>query len=200
MPEIARVKVNWTGFAGAPGYTNLYFAASGGGGMSQAVADNAISRADTFLNVWQSKLPPSVSYICDPTVEAINDSNGQLGQFFNTAPFQRGNGSGTGNYSAASGAVVNWYTDGVRNGRRVRGRSFMVPFAGSALGSNGTLDDASLPALRAAATALATPGANAARLIVWCRPTAPAATDGISFDVTSATIPDKVAVLRSRRD
>lgn len=200
MATIARITVDWTGFNGGPGASVFHFAAAAGPDVTQAVVNDAVTRLDTFLNAWNAKLPSTVATRQRSQVELINDSNGQLIGFLNTNPFARANGTGTGNYAAAAGAVTNWYTGGVRNGRRVRGRTFIVPLAGSALGPDGTIDEATLGTTRSAATALCAPAAGASKLCIWSRPSSKGATDGISYDVISANIPDKTAVLRSRRD
>jgi hypothetical protein len=199
MADLARVTINWTGFIGGPGYTNLYWRDASPGTISQGVIDDAATKVDAWLGAWDDYLPPSVAVQVDSTIDIIDDTNGQLQGFMSVAAKPLRQGAGTGNYSAASGACVNWYTDGVRNGRRVRGRSFMVPLAGNALAGNGTLDDTALGLWRTATTTMDA-NTGTARLVVWGRPTAPGATDGASWEVTSSTIPDKAAVLRSRRD
>lgn len=184
---------------GAPGYTNLYFRNATPGIIDQAVADNAVLKTNVWLGSVATRVPTTVTLTISGTVEVIEDSNGQLQGFINvTAPAARV-GTGTGNYSAASGAVSNWYTGTVRNGRRIRGRSFIVPLAGSSLGPDGTLDTASVDNLRAASATLSA-ASGAARLVVWGRPTVPGATDGVSAEVITSTVPDKAAVLTSRRD
>jgi hypothetical protein len=199
MADIARVTINWTGFIGAPGYTNLYFRNATPGIIDQAVVDNAVTKVDNWISGFQTRIPTTVTCQTDPTVEVIDDTNGQLQEFMNATVGAPRVGTGTGNYSAAAGAVCNWYTGGIRNGRRIRGRSFLVPLAGSALGPNGTLDDANLTALRTNTTTF-TAATGAARLVVWGRPSTPGGTDGVSAEVISFTIPDKTAVLTSRRD
>lgn len=200
MTQMARLKINWTGFSGAPGFTNLYFRDfSGTGNIDQAIVNGAITKTDTWLNAWNSRLPATVNVVIDPVVDVVEDTTGELVGFFTGTPFTRANGTGTGNYSAASGACVNWYTGAVVRGRRLRGRTFMVPLAGSALAVNGTIDDTALTALRSATTALIN-DAGAGDIGVWSRPTSATATDGQWAAVTSSTIPDKCAVLRSRRD
>ena len=105
-------------------------------------------------------------------------------------------GTGVGAYTAPSGCVINWRTAGVVDGRRLRGRSFMVPLHGGAYDSDGTISAAALTSLR---TALATFQAAAAPVLqVWSRPLDGAG--GSNHTVTSADIPDKAAILRSRRD
>jgi hypothetical protein len=56
-----------------------------------------------------------------------------------------------------------------------------------------------LTTFQTAASALATP-ANNIHLGVWSRPSAQGASDGDWFPTVSASVPDKVAILRSRRD
>jgi hypothetical protein len=194
-----RVTVKWSGFTGSPGFTNLYFGKDAEGFIIQDQVDRAVARTDTWLASWQARLPGAVKLDIDPVVPVIDAATGDMTTFFNvTAPAQRP-GGGSGNYSAASGACVNWYTSGVRNSRRVRGRTFIVPFAGSALGADGTLDDTALNGLRTATGVLAGTDADA-DLGVWARPTTPNGTDGVWYPVQAYTIPDKVAVLTSRRD
>ena len=200
MTEMAKLKINWTGFTGAPGYTNLYFRDfTGSGDVDQAVVDGAITKTDTWLNVWNSRLPASVNVKIDSQVEIIEDSTGALVRFMSGTPFQRGNGTGAGNYSAATGAVVNWYTNGIVRGRRLRGRSFMVPLVAAAFSTNGSIADGDLVDFRTASTALAA-GVGTGDLGVWSRPSTPGGSDGSWYFVTSATVPDMTAVLRSRRD
>lgn len=200
MPnEIGRLKINWTGFTGAPGYTNLYFNDFSEGSVTQAMVDGFRSRTDTLLGTIQTRLPSTVTVAVDPTVDIIDVPTGNLTRFMSTTPAAARVGQGTGNYSAASGGVINWYTGGVRNGRRVRGRTFLVPFASSALGPNGTLDDTLRTSLIGAIQTFIGPGANQGLLGIYARPK-PGLSDGAWFAVTSFTHPDKVAVLRSRRD
>ena len=75
----------------------------------------------------------------------------------------------------------------------------MVPLGGNGLDVSGTLDNTRLTAWRTATTALIA-AAGVGDLGVWGRPTAPGATDGVWAVVKSFTIPDKAAILTSRRD
>jgi hypothetical protein len=199
VASLAKVTINWTGFIGAPGYSNLYWRNSTPGVINQAVVDNAASKVDAWIQAWKPMIPNAAVLQTDPTVEEIDDTNGNLVAFWTatTAAAQAGTAGGTVEYAAASGACVNWYTNTVRNSRRIRGRTFMVPLAG-AFDTNGTFNTTDLTAMRAAATTLHAATGDA-RLVVWSRPSAPGATDGQSAEVTFATIPDVGAVLTSRR-
>jgi hypothetical protein len=197
---IAKATVNWTNFIGAPGYTNLYFRDfQVENTIDQAIVDGFVAKLDLWLDAWVSSVPLNISFVVNPTVDVIDETNGQLTDFFTATPDPTRSGASSGNYSAASGACVNWYTNAVRNGRRIRGRSFMVPLGQTALATDGSIDNTRIASLRAA-TATFIDGTGTGDLGVWARPTAPGATDGEWAFASSFTLPDKVAVLRSRRD
>lgn len=199
MALLGRVTIDWTGFIGAPGYTNFHFAPAAGAAFTQAEANAAAAKVDTWLNAWTAGLPGTVTVQVRPTVEVFDDATGTLLSFLSVTTEAPQVGGGAGNYAAGSGAVLNWYTGGIRNGRRVRGRTFMVPLTSAVFQSDGTLATASLTSWRAA-TATMIANTDAAKLAVWSRPSAPGAGDGISYDVTAYTLPDKCAILTSRRD
>ena len=199
MTEICKVKVNWTGFAGAPGYSNFYFNDFTDGTMTQTIANGAANKVDTWLGSVVALLPLAVTIAVDSAVEVIESTNGELQGFFNVAGLPVRTGNNVEPYSAASGACVNWYTGGVRNGRRVRGRTFIVPIGGESLATNGTIDDSKLTLLRTASTNLIS-DVGSGDHGVWSRPSGPSATDGEWFSTTAVTVNDKVAVLTSRRD
>lgn len=199
MADLARVTINWTGFVGAPGYTNLYFRNATPGTIDQAVVDNAIVKVDAFIAATVLRTPTTVTRAIDPSIEIIDDTNGELQSFMTgTIPSPRV-GTGTGAYSAPSGAVISWYTNTVRNGRRIRGRTFHVPIAAGAMDTDGTIQTAALTDLRTAADNLRA-ASGASRLVIWGRPTTPGGTDGVSAEVTASQVPDMAAVLTSRRD
>lgn len=199
MAQLARIKINWTGFVGAPGYTNLYFRDPGSATMSQSVVNAAVTATDTWLDAWKSLVPPVVSFVIDPNVEVIDENTGTLVALFTGTPATTRLGTGTGVYSAATGAVVNWKTIGIRNGRVMRGRTFMVPLIGTAYDAAGSLDNTKLGTIRTA-TATFTSSFGTSSLVVWGRPTTSGGTNGVAAVVTGFNIPDMAAVLRSRRD
>jgi hypothetical protein len=199
MPEMLRVKIDWTGFIGAPGYTNLYFTEFTEGGYTQDIADACVAKASTFAGSLRDFLPTAVTIGVNPTVEIVQTDTGDLVGFFSTTPTNQGVGALGGTYSAASGACISWGTNGVRNSRRVRGRTFIVPLANAAYESNGTLAAATLTALTAYANNLKGTGGTG-DFGIWGRPTSKTATDGVWYPAETVSIKDKAAVLRSRRD
>lgn len=204
MTQLARVRSRWQGFNGAPGYTVLHFrdfgAGDGGGGdVDAAMALGAVTRTFDFMRAFPALLPAVVNIQVEGTVDVIEDTTGELVNSFNVAPPAAVQGTAASNYSAASGAVVNWRTGGIRNGRRIRGRSFIVPLAIGAYSLSGQLSPASQTTLQNAATALAN-AALTPDLMVYARPTSAGAVDGTAAVVTSAQVPTLGAILRSRRD
>lgn len=191
---IHRVTSTWQGFTGAPGYSNFFF--SGGGGLTDATEDRA--RVVAFFQALITMIPSGVTVRTEPEVAVIDQANGQVESFLNIdTPAQPVIGTGAGGFSSASGAVVNWLTAGVRNGRRVSGRTFIVPLANGGYQSDGTLTPAALTALQNAGNAMIGTGFDS-RFGVWSRPSG--AASGLFWEATGHRIVDKVAVLRSRRD
>jgi hypothetical protein len=196
-----RVKSKWTGFNGAPGYTNFYFRDfSAGNEPTQAQADGAVARTSTFWANVKSRFPTNVTVQVQGDVEVVEETTGEMKSVFSVTPPVAHVGSATSSiYSGPVGAVINWRTDGVRNGRRVRGRTFLVPIANENFAVDGTLDNTKQASILSAAVALAD-STGTPDLGVWARPTSPGATDGAWWLVKAATVPDMAAVLRSRRD
>lgn len=199
MASLARVTINWTGFIGAPGYTNLYFRNATPGTIDQAVVDNAVAKTEALVTAIKPMVPNTVILGVDASVEEINDTNGNLVAFWAATVAAAAAGTGTGAYAAPAGACIAWSTNTVRNSRRIRGRSFIVPLSGNATANDGTIDTNDLTDLRNAATALRA-ASGASRLVIWGRPTGPGATDGVSAEVTSSNVQDKMAILTSRRE
>ena len=200
MGRIIRLKINWTGFIGSPGYTNLHFEPTAGGDIDQAVVNNAVSITETWLAAFRPSMPTNCVTGVDSTVAELDENHGNIEAFWNAVPSSPAAGASAGQYAAGSGVCVNWGTDGVWNGRRVRGRTFIVPIGLLGLQDDGTLDGPRLTTWRAA-TATFAGSAGAARLVVWRRPSdIPLFINGGAYDVNSTSISDKVAQLRSRRD
>lgn len=193
MP-ILRVTARWSGFAGAPGYSNFHFQSSTG----VVEAAEARNEVHTFFSTLSARLAPPVRIEVESTVEVLDDATGALVSYVQDgtelAPIV---GATTGSFSGPTGAVVNWLTNSVVNGRRSRGRTFIVPLVSTAFDTDGTLTGAALADLNNAAEGLAGDGFTSGFGIL----SRPAGGGTISFsEVTGYRVPDMAAVLRSRRD
>lgn len=201
MANLLRGKVNWTGFPGSPGYTVFHanpFQVEWTDGAT--ALRNAMNN---FMVAISNNLPNNVTVTPDPEVELIESTTGELINTFTTATLAGTTGTGGVAYSGPTGAVVNWRTATIRRGRRMRGRTFLVPLANACYENDGSLTAIARDDIAAAAaTFIADVNTE---LVVYGRPTPATAAnpnpapDGVVGVVTSSSVPDMAAVLRSRR-
>lgn len=201
MAELIRAKIRWNGFAGAPGYTNFHFQQGDGSSRPPDMAVDTMAKVQQFTNDIRTLLPYQVTIKMPTELEIVDSANGQLIDVITapTLPDTIGTATASDNYAAAVGAVISFRTNGIRNGRRVRGRTFIVPATSTAFENNGTLRATAIAACQAGATTLMS-STNGPTFGIFARPTGPSATDGLWFPAVSASVPDMGAVLRSRRD
>lgn len=199
MAPIIRVKINWTGFIGAPGYTNLFFETTAADPWDQTYVEAAVDKVDAFLGAFPTYLPTGLAVAIDPTVAELDEVTGTLTAAWTVTPPATRTGSSATAYGAGSGLCVTWVTGEVQNGRLVRGRTFIVPLAGAGYDNDGSIYGTLLTAARAAATTL-TSDSDGARLVVWKRPNPIIPITGGAYNVIGSNVSDKAAQLRSRRD
>lgn len=174
----------WNGWVGAPGYTNLYF--------DHAADVGTIATAlDTFWTAVATWIPSPVT-IAFHEGAIIEATTGELvdGASLGSTPTYTGSGAGV--IAAPAGLCMTWRTNDVVGGRRVRGRTFIVPLATGHYQTDGTLY--SPPTYTATAQDLIDDSGDA--LVVWHRPVA--GTGGSFHTATDAAVRDRVSVLRSR--
>lgn len=200
MGRIIRVKVNWTGFVGSPGYTNLIFEPTvESDPITQTLVDAAVTKVQTWVSSLRLDLPPAVVTGIDPQVAELDEQTGEIVGFWNATVSAAAPGtSATTTFTSGSGFCISWSTQGVRKGRRVRGRTFVVPIAGNMYEADGSLNNARLTAWKTNADVLAG-DANGIRLVIYARTPGAIIPDGGAYDVISSTIKDRPAFLTSRR-
>ena len=186
MTDIQRIRVAWTGFPGAPGVSTFY----------ATTAATPMANIRTFFNNIHPFLPSDVTLSFPGAGDVLDDVTGILTGSWSAAPPADVTGSGTGTYAAPVGAVVNWGTATIHRGRRMRGRTFLVPLNGPSFQNDGSLDSTVRAGLISGAQALIAAGPG--NLLAWSRPISGGG--GLSAAVTTANVPDLAAVLRSRRD
>lgn len=195
-----KVTAAWSGFVGAPGYSNFYWQDDAPEGSWEAGAVAAGTAVDTFFKAIKAYFPSQVIWKVQNDVPVIEDTTGEMVDVLSAGNYANIVATGgTASYSAASGAVVTWRSGGVRNGRRVRGRTFLVPTSTAIYDTDGTLHATGTGIIQNAATAMINTTGGLS-LGVWARPTGPTATDGQWYPALTASVPDKVAILKSRRD
>ena len=184
-----RVTALWTGVAGLPGYTRLSF----NGALDEAAATACANRVRAFFDNIKGLLPPGVVISFSEVAQVFN-AGGQLTGEVAVVPPPAVAATGTGAFAAPVGAVVQWITGVFINGRRVRGRTFLVPLASSAFAVDGTPGSTTLATIGGAANTLQ----NGVPALVIAGGIGEGG--GYEVPVTGASVPDRAAVLRSRRD
>lgn len=193
MATYNRCRVAWANFPGAPGVSTFYFGSS--------TVDMSALR--TFFAAFTNLIAGGVQLQIPSAGDQINDTDGSITGIW-TGPAQTVvTTTGSGAYSGASGAVVEWLSSAIVGGRRPIGKTFLVPLAQANYDTNGTLTSAFLTAAQTAANALIV--AYAGEMKVLSRPFTPPAGSpkpprvGVASTIVAARIPDLAAVLRSRR-
>lgn len=196
--DMFRVTARWSGFQGAPGYSNFYFGSGFlDGGLLGDEAELLAGRVRDAFDEISTLLPTGVRINIDPEVPIIDSDSGTIQSFNSIDPPPHVAAGARSDYAGPAGAVVTWRTNDLRNGRRIRGRTFIVPLATQSFESDGTLESDSLTALRAFADTLMGSSLDG-DFGVWSRPGAGGG--GVFASVVGYSVPDMVAVLRSRRD
>lgn len=186
MANITRITATWSGVPGLPGYTNFYF------NDALGMVDSVVA----FFDAMKNAIPSNIAITVSPDGDVLDAATGELtGTFTGTGGGVVGGGGNT-EHAGPAGAVVNLGTSSINRGRRVRGRFFVVPLSAAVFDSNGSLIDSWLSPARAGAAAFL--AATSGEYVVWSRPRS--GSGGMAAPVTSITVPDLAAVLRSRRD
>lgn len=180
-----RVRVLWQNWPGAPGYSNHYVG-------SNVLAQTAIR---TFYDAIKALVPTGLTIQVPNSGDQINEATGQITGVWTGAAQSVVTGTAVANYAGGAGAIVNWRTSGLIDGRRPMGRTFLVPLAVTAFDSQGSLSASTISIVQGAATQMITDLAG--ELKIWHRPNAVGA--GSNVTVISAQVPDLAAVLRTRR-
>jgi hypothetical protein len=168
------------------------------GNLNVADANTAAANMRAFLNVLPAYGPTGASITFDSTVGLYGDFGDQTGEITLSVVPAAVALTGSGTYAGGAGAVVNWVTGTFHAGRKVRGRTFLVPLVGNAFQSDGTLGPTFQAALQAAATTLAT--SSPTPVIFSKKGPAGGTSTTVTAIVSGATVPDRTAILRSRRD
>jgi len=190
MAVIYQVRTVLSGFVGAPGYNQMYFF---GGDPDAGDADLAVGHVCDFWEAVGQAMPQITSWSVQPDVDVLNPASGALIEILATTPTAQVAHGPSGNYAGGVGACATWLTAAVHGSKQLKGRTFIVPMAGAAYDSDGTLGSGTLASLRAAATTLAA----VANFGVWGRPISGAG--GAWSAATGGTVRDQVSYLSSRR-
>lgn len=155
----------------------------------------AVNEIRSFFNAIAALIPNDVLITFPGVLSVLDAVTGQLTAEVTVTSPASVTGGGTLGWAGGVGALVQWDTGVIIGGRRQRGRTFLVPLAASVFDTNGTLTGSAQATLEAAAEGLiAGLDVLGSELVVWSRK------NGVETNVAAATIPDRSAILRDRRD
>lgn len=186
-----RVRVTFTGGSGVPWLATHYFREAGG------TAQQAATAVGTFWGAVDAFINSGTDWTTEADVSLIDDATGQLTGVQSTTPVTGTGGSAVERLPQQDQILVRWRTGSTVNGRELRGRTF-IPGVIEDTNDAGDVLAATRATILTAAQALIT-DANSV-LLTWHRPTSPGAADGSEAIVTTASVWQRFAVLRSRRD
>lgn len=200
---VAIVRTEWDGTSGGPGLTQ--FAVMGGTEFTSGIAQASVNAVRTFWDSLKVYLPNELKLTVLSTVDIYNDATGELtGSYAAPVPPTTVLGTSAATYAGGAGLKINWNTGTIRNGRRVRGSTFIVPAATVVFSATGTIDPSAGGAVSTAATTLiANLSSGGAPLLVWSRPLVKDGSitrAGASAGVINGICGPKSAILRGRRD
>lgn len=187
MANLVRLRTLWSGPPVVGEGVSTFYLDEGASGF--------LSDFHTFWAAVGNRVPTGITWTTPNTGDLVDINTGELTGTWTDGSSSSVSSSGAGAYAAGVGARFTWPTSGIRNGRRVRGSTFLVPLVTSCYQADGTIDGAVWTSLSSAAGALYTGTAPALR--VWSRPVNGAG--GQSNTVIGSALPDKVSWLRSRR-
>lgn len=168
-----------------PSVSTFFFSSSATG----FVADLA-----TFYDTLKARLPSTLSVDIPASGDTIDEVTGSLTGTWTDGTDTVVGGTGSAVFALGVGVRVVWLTNGINNGRRIRGTTFMVPVDATVFSTDGTMGTPRSEFISAAA-ALVT--ATSGDMRIWTRPVNGAG--GGSVSVIGSTVPDTPTTLRSRR-
>lgn len=178
--------MRWEGFPGAPGY-NVFYALPGGG---------AGAFLNNFYATFKNLLPAGVKITVPSAGNTYNQATGEVTGVWSSAANTPQIGTDATGYSAPSGLCFNWITDTFVSGKRLKGRTFIVPAGGIVYDTDGSIKSTYMTVFQGAADTLIS--ATSGHLGIWHRPHSGAG-DGVFGVITSAVVRDRAAILTSRR-
>jgi len=197
MANISRVRVGLSGWLGGPGVCTYYFRDTA----------TAVASLRAMWAVFVGSMPNSVVVQVENAGDKIEEATGVVTGAWTSGPAAVLQGGSAQGFAAPAGLITRWDTEVIADGRRVRGRNFVVPLGVAEYQTDGTINQATRDAFQTAMNSFISQQSTS--FVVWHRPrdfraaTADlpelAAHDGSAHLVTAGSIPDRVAILRSRR-
>ena len=185
----AEYRAIWSVPRGGTGYSVFHFVDAVDSSDAQGQANAVRAFFDGIKNV----IPNDVTFTFDPEVKVLNSAGVLIDVIPVTVPTGVV-GANESEWAGASGFRVDWATGVIAGGRRLAGRTYIVPSAANVFDASGNITSSAISYVQTAAAALITAASTHGVLGVWSRK------NGTTAPVTSGRVAPKGAVLRSRRD
>lgn len=182
-----RVKVEWTGLPGSPFLSTFIFGTTGSGGAADARA-GVVAFMDALEPFYTSALTASLI----TEVQEFDVATGDVSSSFPIAPSTHVGTLAGSRLAPTTQGLIRLRTGTFVGGREVRGKVFVPGVGTSSALATGDPNTTYTNGLQAAAQALI--DYSPAAWLVWSR------ASGTAPVVTSASVWNRFAVLRSRRD
>lgn len=188
MVTLARVRTVFTGVAGTPWYSNLYFH------TDATTPDVQIDQVRDFWTALVSFIDNGVTATVEGDVSLLESTTGAItGISSGTALLVVGTATQQAMPPATQG-VLHEFTSIFVGGRQLRGKTFLPGLTINAADANGAPVAAFKTAVLGAGNALITAANATGNWQVWSKHNL------VSSDIVSISTPSKFGVLRSRRD
>ena len=192
-----RVRAALTGWQGAPGLMTWYLSTTADDATTAlACVANVRARLQAAVaQVWPTEVYAQVA----GEVDVINAASGDITDTLVVAAPAVVQGAGAGTQAPPATAIqIRLRTASFVAGRRVQGRQFISPLDSSAIQADGTPTAGAVTAILQYVGDLAANWPSGTTQVVWHRPVE--GSGGLACDVIGVIVPDKFAVLKSRRD
>lgn len=200
---VAIVRTEWAGTSGGPGLTQFAVLGAAGGIWNPSGTQSAVNAVRTFWDSLKANLPDEVKLTVSPVIDDYDTVTGDLmGSYVaGTAPLVVAGTSSSG-YAGGAGGKMIWNTGQIRNGKRVKGSTFIVPLSLGVFSTTGSVGTTFVSlANTSAASLLSQLAAGGTSLAVWSRPGTPEKPRaGFATEVLTGSLSNKSAILRGRRD
>lgn len=209
MVSVFKVRATWSGFTGAPGYSNFHYSDLTTDTLRNSAGANVraffSALASYFMSTWTIQVGGEVTEYDMTTGDLIGSYT------MSTIPTALPGTAAPGAFANGAGFSVQWNTNLIHTGRRLRGRTYIVPAMGC-FDTDGTLSSGVSAAVQAAANVLITP--SSPEFVVWKRIWTKPTQDmtlaeakafkqeqigGATAPVTSHTLRDMASQLRTRK-
>jgi len=188
MATIRRVRTEFTGVAGSPWVSNMYFTWVNG------TEQDHVDAVGVFWAAVDARIDNSVTWATESDVAVIDDTTGNITSMETTTPATGAGGGTSDPLPYQTQALCHWLTNSFLSGRQIRGKTFIPGLCEDDNTSTGLLVSTTQTIIQDAADALIAASSSPGPLRVFTR------VNNTSVVVETASVPTKWALLRSRRD